>query len=170
MGSSVILDINEISIYEFKKIFFKIYGVDFIDGFRLFQSPLNVVQYGDFKLYDNYADEDIYVQLPILKNLFQKEEEIYLYTDLAYYETNIFVLKSNEIKSFLKNFQLDIFSNEPLFINLQSDSAFGYCLEGLELNSGIFFQLDLTHLRETNKKLQIKKLVNILSNYYYSRK
>lgn len=70
---------NEISIHEFKKIFFKTYGINFIDGFRLFQSSLNVVQYGNFKLYDNYADENIYAELPILKNLFQNDDEVYIY-------------------------------------------------------------------------------------------
>lgn len=151
---------NEISIHEFKKIFFKTYGINFIDGFRLFQSSLNVVQYGNFKLYDNYADENIYAELPILKNLFQNDDEVYIYTDHAYYESNIFILKSNEIENFIKNFHLDFFSNEPLFIDFHNDIAFGYSLEGLQINSGIFFQLNLNHLRERNTKLQIKELVD----------
>ena len=57
---------------------------------------------------------------------------------------------------------MDFFSNEPLFINLESDKAFGYCLEGPELDSGIFFQLDLKKLRENNKKKLKKDLTNIL--------
>lgn len=162
--------VSKIPIQEFKIFFYNIYGLDFIDGFHLFQSPLNVVQHGDFKLYDNYADEDIYVELPILKDLFKEDEEVYIYSDYAYYKSSIFVLKSKEIRNFLKNYDFDIFSNEPLFISFQNDIAFGYCLEGSDLDSGIFFQLNLKHLREANKKFQIKKLVSILSNYSYGRK
>ena len=142
--------ISEISICDFKKKFFEIYGIDFIDGFSLFQSSLNVVKYGNFELYDNYGDEDIYEEIPILKELFNKDNVIYMYTDHAYYESNIFILKSNEIKDFIKNFPLDIFSNNPFFINCDSDIAFGYCLEGDKLDSGIFFQLNLKHLRKRN--------------------
>lgn len=144
--------VSEITLHDFKKLFFSIYGVDFIDGFNLFQSPLNVVKHGEFKLYDNYADEDIYIELPILKDLFKKDDEVFIYTDHAYSESNIFVLKSNEIKTFIKNCYLDFFSNEPLFINLNNDIAFGYCLEGSELDSGLYFQLNLKHLREANTK------------------
>lgn len=91
---------------------------------------------------------------------------IYIYTDHAYRESNIFIfifiLKAKDISSFLEESCLDFFSNEPLFINLKSDKAFGYCLEGPELDSGIFFQLDLKKLRENNKKKLKKDLTNIL--------
>ncbi len=80
---------------------------------------------------------------------------IYIYTDHAYRESNIFILKAKVISSFLEECCLDFFSNEPLFINLESDKAFGYCLEGPELDSGIFFQLDL-------KKLYIKRLFIVI--------
>lgn len=153
---------DEISIQEFKKLFFKIYGEEFVDGFRLFQTPSNIVYYGDFKLYDGYADEDIYKTLPGLNTLFEEEDDIYIYTDHAYRESNIFILKAKVISSFLEECCLDFFSNEPLFINLESDKAFGYCLEGPELDSGIFFQLDLKKLRENNKKKLKKDLTNIL--------
>lgn len=162
--------ILEISIHEFKKKFFETYGLNFVDGFRLFQLPLNVVEYGDFKLYDNYADEDIYDDIPILKNLFKDNDEIYIFTDHSYYESNIFVLKSSEIKTFMKNYQLDFFCNEPLFINFRDDIAFGYSLEGSELSSGIFFQLNLKNLREANIKKLIKNFIDILSIYCYVRK
>ena len=69
--------ISEISICDFKKKFFEIYGIDFIDGFSLFQSSLNVVKYGNFELYDNYGDEDIYEEIPILKELFNKDNVIF---------------------------------------------------------------------------------------------
>lgn len=162
--------ISEISIHEFKKKFFEIYGLNFVDGFRLFQLPLNVVEYGDFKLYDNYADEDIYNEIPILKNLFKDNDEVYIFTDYSYYKSNIFVLKSSEIETFIKNYQLDFFSNESLFISFHDDIAFGYSLEGSEFSSGIFFQLNLKNLREANIKKLIKKFINILSIYCYIRK
>lgn len=162
--------ISEISIHEFKKKFFEIYGINFIDGFRLFQSSLNVVEYGDFKLYDNYADEDVYDEIPILKNLFKDSDEVFIFTDHSYYESNIFVLEPSDIKTFIKNYQLDFFSNEPLLINFHDDIAFGYSLEGSELSSGIFFQLNLKNLRETNRKKLIKKLIDILLMYCYVKK
>lgn len=157
--------IFEISLYKLKEIFWKNYGIDFIDGFNLAQSPINVIQQGEFKLYDNYADEDIYEELPTLKNLFKENDVIYLYTDHAYQESSIFVLRAKEIKKFLKEFPLDIFSNEPLFISFDNDIAYGYCLEGTEIDSGTYFLLNLGQLREVNKKLLIKKLVNTLLDY-----
>lgn len=159
--------VSEIPLQEFKELFFKIYGLNYIDGFHLFQSPLNIVKHGDFKLYDNYADEDIYVKLPILKNLFEPDEVIYIYTDHAYRRNNIFILKSKEIKEFLGNRDLDFFSNEPFFISFEKNIAFGYSLEGVELDSGIFYQLTLKHLREANEKKLINRFINILLNYCY---
>ncbi len=159
--------VSGISIQEFKKLFFEFYGEKFIDGFELFQSPLNVVQYGDFKLYDNYADEDIYEELPILSTLFEKEDKVHLYTEHAYLGSDVFILKAGEIKEFLKDgcLDLDFFSNEPFFICLKTDKAFGYCLEGAELDSGMFFQLDLKNLRKNNRKKLIKEFVDILSGH-----
>lgn len=162
--------VYEISIQEFKAIFLKTYGINFIDGFHLFQSPFNVVQYGYFKLYDNYADEDIYIEIPILRELFQEETQIYIYTDHAYSKSNIFVLKAKEIKNFIKNFSMDFFSNEPLFINFYTDTAFGYCLEGANLDTGIFFEFNLKQLRKANRKFQIKTFIDILSNDLYGKK
>lgn len=162
--------VSEISFEEFKKKFFKIYGVRFIDGFTLFQSPLNHVEYGDFKLYDNYADEEIYEEIPILKNLFSDNDEVFIYTDNSYQNNTISILKASEIKTFLENSPLDFFSNEPLFINFPKDTAFGYSLEGPELDSGMFYQLNLKNLRETNRKKLIKKLIDILATYCYTKK
>lgn len=149
--------VSEISIQKFKENFFNLYGVDFIDGFRLFQNAKNVVQYGEFILYDNYADEDIYDKIPVLKELFQKEDEVYFVADHSYVKGNVFVLKAMEIKEFVKEYEMDIFSDQPFFLSLKHDMGFGYCLEGSKLNSGLFFQLDLKHLREGYTKSQVHK-------------
>lgn len=160
--------ISEISIHEFKKRFLEVYGLNFIDGFHLLQSSLNVVEYGNFKLYDNYADEEIYDEIPILNNLFKDNDEVYLFTDQSYYESNVFALKSSELKEFIQNYPLDIFSNQPLFISFNYDVAFGYNLEGPELSSGIFFQLNLKNLRVLNTKKLIKNLIDVLYKYYHN--
>ena len=82
---------EEISIQEFKKLFFKIYGEEFVDGFRLFQTPSNIVYYGDFKLYDGYADKDIYKTLPGLNTLFEEEDDIYIYIQIMPIERVIYL-------------------------------------------------------------------------------
>lgn len=43
---------------------------------------------------------------------------------------------------------LDVFSNEPLLISLARAIAFGYCLEGPTLDSGLYFVLRLTKIQE----------------------
>lgn len=123
---------------------------------------------------DDIPNMDFYNKFPELKEFFNTNHNIYIYTDASIinyrtYERGVWVIKGNELTEFIRTYKGEFFNHDPFIFNFSNHSCYMHRYESPDGDDICIFR-DYTKLKQ---KYLYQKFVNVLNNYrkgYFSKK
>ena len=123
---------------------------------------------------DDIPNLDFYNKFPELKEFFNTNHNIYIYTDASIinyrtYERGVWVIKGNELTEFIRTYKGEFFNHNPFIFNFSNHSCYMHRYESPDGDDICIFR-DYTKLKQ---KYLYQKFVNVLNNYrkgYFSKK